>query len=658
MNKTISMIRTFVATLFAIVVVSVMTVSHVQVANAADALPPSWDLRTQHPDWVSPVRDQHPWGACWAYAASEAESISLARHGYGINVLSPNHIVNAAKSPETLGLIKDALMLGGSTPNVIDAQSKLFGPVLESHSPMPAYDFATIKVQLRNDFINGTSGKTDPIGSPGYYGPHPEPALTDADYLAEDSATEDIAFDFDHKAWLINLKQYIHKESKADPLLVSIEANSKLTSEQIKQHDFQLKEVQFLPNPRDKKTDVFSQANLNIIKKAIIDNGALTMSYYSVAEAPSNPALSSLYFTIYQEENNAQYVSKEFNDAKQLMTNHGVTVIGYDDTYSKSNFATEPPADGAFIIKNSWGADELNGGYFYLSYYDDTIFEMSSYDVNPNTKYDGVNALDTAGNNTALTGVAFDGDYLYESNIFDADEDINLKAVSFINSFAASSDQIQVYTDVPQGGIPTDGNLSVIGTNGDTTFTDLEVNSGFFTVDLPQSVFISKGSRYAIVVKHTATDPSVFTAPPGPGSLGLDPMSLTPQAVLGADPRELSTEIRVKYANPDDLPPGNDKDMLINALAILNPPNFQVNAGESFFSTDGTNWTDVVGYVNPNAPVSNLYSMQIGNFRVKALYDNVNGEPLPQTGIDFSVALFVVLALFGVAGAVRRHVSA
>lgn len=59
-------------------------------------------------------------------------------------------------------------------------------------------------------------------------------------------------------------------------------------------------------------------------------------------------------------------------------TNHAICIVGWDDNYSRNNFYTTPPGDGAFIIKNSWGTYNGDDGYYYVSYYDTSILNDSN----------------------------------------------------------------------------------------------------------------------------------------------------------------------------------------------------------------------------------------------------------------------------------------
>ncbi|MBQ7928371.1 MAG: Ig-like domain repeat protein, partial [Methanobrevibacter sp.] len=85
--------------------------------------------------------------------------------------------------------------------------------------------------------------------------------------------------------------------------------------------------------------------------------------------------------------------------------NHAVTIVGWDDTFSKSNFkwASNIEGDGAWIVRNSWGPNWGNNGYFYVSYYDATFarpnVENSAYTIvlNDTMKYDKNYQYDVAG---------------------------------------------------------------------------------------------------------------------------------------------------------------------------------------------------------------------------------------------------------------------
>jgi C1A family cysteine protease len=112
---------------------------------------------------------------------------------------------------------------------------------------------------------------------------------------------------------------------------------------------FHVQDVIMLPSRSD-RTDTGG------IKAAIQRYGAAYISFYW-SNVFYNPASS------------AYYQPAEASDLRPG-GGHAVTLVGWNDTFPASAFNVTPPGDGAWILKNSWGSDWGDGGFFYASYYD------------------------------------------------------------------------------------------------------------------------------------------------------------------------------------------------------------------------------------------------------------------------------------------------
>jgi C1A family cysteine protease len=178
---------------------------------------------------------------------------------------------------------------------------------------------------------------------------------------------------------------------------------------------------------------------------------------------------------------------------------HCVTLAGWDDNYPRTNFNITPPSNGAWLVKNSWGTDFGNAGYFWLSYSDPNIADPAVYLGGDTGKYTRIYQYDPLGwvESIGFTSAA-DKTTAWLANIFTASGPVEtgfaeiLKSVSFYAGASGSLYRIEIRTDVSPN-VPRSGVLAAFkeGTLA---------AAGYHTVEVPNVPLVS-GSKFSVVIR-------------------------------------------------------------------------------------------------------------------------------------------------------------
>ena len=354
-----------------------------------------------------------------------------------------------------------------------------------------------------------------------------------------------------------------------------------------------------------------SYTDNDAIKEAILKYGGLYASYYHSAGYLNS-------------KTNAYYDPYTGNG------NHAITVVGWDDNYSKNNFYTAPAGDGAFIVKNSWGSSWGDNGYFYISYYDRVLFAVNkdnqafTYILNDTVRYTKNYQYDVAGmTDYLITGKKT----VWYQNIYNATGNEAIAAVStFFNTTVDY--EISIYVnDVLQ-----------------LTQNGRHEGSGYYTIPLKEYVPVAVGDIFKIVVK-LANPQNGYAAVPISEQLSTTRCYYAPGVSYFSNDGKKWTDL-YDYSASAYSHTYNSQVACLKAFTVADMQNTTVTLnnitpkvqefseiiatvtdgkgklakiGEVIFSINGTNYT--AGVVDGVAKIS-VYFDEVGDYVISANYKN------------------------------------
>ncbi|MDR3190777.1 MAG: hypothetical protein LBT80_06155 [Lactobacillaceae bacterium] len=119
------------------------------------------------------------------------------------------------------------------------------------------------------------------------------------------------------------------------------------------------------------------QSHIDELKRAIFQTGSVGYAFDARTVKPGEADGVDGYYSIENAALNidSDLLSSELYDkfiSRDVGINHATLIVGYDDNYAKTKFnpTHQPRHNGAFLVRNSWGADFGDGGYFWVSYED------------------------------------------------------------------------------------------------------------------------------------------------------------------------------------------------------------------------------------------------------------------------------------------------
>lgn len=245
----------------------------------------------------------------------------------------------------------------------------------------------------------------------------------------------------------------------------------------------------------------------------------------------------------YYDETGSYYFKPE---ADMAGGGHAISLVGWDDTVPAEQFTVTvdgssytPAGDGAFIAKNNYGTEKGQNGFFYISYYSADLSANPAAAIfvdNPSSDYDNIYQYDPLG----------------YTNLYEPSQYSRGKVLYTKNVFTAAG--AQDVKAVPFYSMHEDQDYDVyLEANGETRHVASGAHKykGYYTVELGEGISVAAGEEFSVTVRLQNRD-------------GSDVVAAIEMPIAGRSDRA------------------------------------RAQAGQSFTSTDGRDWTDISAKYSAN----------------------------------------------------------
>ena len=382
---------------------------------------------------------------------------------------------------------------------------------------------------------------------------------------------------------------------------------------------YTLSDGNMLPNPAlvGKNGEyIFNQTGVDAIKSELVNGRAVSILFQADQSLPcetleannetfmrfidkdGNPTSDQLaeYWTHYTYDK--EYDPTDKNSVnKKIDIDHAVCIVGYDDDFPKEYF-NDPKGtiggNGAFLVKNSWGnkKEDKDGsvistwgnagsGYFWLSYYDQSldIPESFDFDTENTLAQHNIDMYDFLPN-SGLNSMSFDND-LYMANVFTTQNNCSVRYIGLETADANIDVDYSVYLLNDDAVSPVDGELIAEASEHFNY-------AGYHVVDIGKTWYLPKDVKYSIIVKDDADGKSDLFYASVSNDFDYD------QSLYEKD---------------------DSYDFYVNGI---------VNPGESFVGTDlsdpgaWTDWSEIVTELRERSLELSEHGMAYDNFPIRS----------------------------------------